>query len=227
MEILILNDVLDSSSVGRRRRTSLGNYCLEEELYDPWRCLRTTERDYTYFSPVHRNYSRIDFFLTDKYTLQKVTRADIHNITWPDHAPITIELLDTAKTNFTPLWRNNTYLLSQPQIQKEVNKQLEEYFTFNEQPGIHPTTVWCSHRAFSRGSLIQITAREKKKKTQLISLLHERIADLENKHNDHSLLKQLNSCREELRQTLKTDYDLYFKRLKLSYYSQNKRQGNY
>lgn len=69
-----------------------------------------------------------------------MTRADIHNITWSDHAPITIELVDTIKTNFTPLWRNNTYLLSQPQIQKEVNKKLEDYFEINEHPGTHPTT---------------------------------------------------------------------------------------
>lgn len=143
-----------------------------------------------------------------------MVRADIHNITWSDHAPITIDIVDTNKTNFAPLWHNNTYFLSQPQIKEEIQTKLEEYFLFNEHLGTHPLTVWCAHKAFSRGTLIQIAAREKRKKTQVISQLHKRISDLETKHKqaaDHSLLQQLNSSREDLRQKLQNDYDIYFK----------------
>lgn len=65
---MIMNMELDVSSVAFRRRPSLGSLCHEERLFDPWRCLRTTKRDYTFYLAVHDSYSRIDFSLTDMYT---------------------------------------------------------------------------------------------------------------------------------------------------------------
>lgn len=105
----------------------MGPLCLEERLFDPWRCLRTTERDYTYYLTVHNSYFRIDFFLTDMYTLQKVGKADIHSIMWSDHAPLTIDVVDT-KISHKPLWCNNTFLLSHPKIKYEIEGKIDEYF---------------------------------------------------------------------------------------------------
>lgn len=68
------------------------------------------------------------FFLTDMYTLQNVQAADIHNITWSDHAPLTIEVVDASKTSHKPLWRNNTFLLSHPKLRDEVEEKLKEFF---------------------------------------------------------------------------------------------------
>lgn len=115
-----MNTELDVSSVASRRRPALGSLCHEEKLYDPWRCLKTTERDYTFYSAVHNSYSRIDFFLTDMYTLQNVRYADIHNITWSNHAPVTIEIVDANKTSHRPLWCNNTFILSHPKLRDEM-----------------------------------------------------------------------------------------------------------
>lgn len=47
---VILNDDLDSSSVVQRRRPTLGPLCTKERRFDPWRCLRTTKRDFRFFS---------------------------------------------------------------------------------------------------------------------------------------------------------------------------------
>lgn len=220
---MVLNDVLDSSSVSRRRRPTLGSLCLEEKLFNPWRCLRTTERDYTHYSMVH-SYSRIDFFLTHVYTLQTIGKADIHNITWSDHAPVTIEVVDTSTVSHKPLWRNNTFLLLQPELRDEIEGKIQEYFALGD---CSPTTVWCAHKAVIRGTLIQIASREKKKNEKT---LQKSIADLEAQHkipNSSSslVLNRLNSCHEELRQELRAEYDMYFKRLKLSYYAQNNRAG--
>lgn len=175
-----LNDDLDSS-VARRRRPTLGSLCLEERLFDPWRCLRTIERDYTCYSMVHNIYSRIDFFLTDVYTLQNVCKADIHNITWSDHAPVTIEVADTSTISNKPLWRNNTFLASKPKIRDEIKEKIQEYFQINDTGECSPMTVWCAHKAFTRRTLLQNASMEKKKKLQRLTKLHKSIAELNKK----------------------------------------------
>lgn len=63
-----------------------------------------------------------------------------------------------------------------------------------------------------------------------ISQLNDTIADLELKHKNpitktNEVLSRLTSCREELRQELRADYETYFKKLKLTYYSQSNRSG--
>lgn len=88
--------------------------------------------------------------------------------------------------------------------------------------------TWCAQKTFARGTIIQIASREKKKKAQLMTQLHNTIADLEALHKTSTsadILKHLTSCHEELRQELRADYDTYFKRMKLSFYSQNNRAG--
>lgn len=180
---------MDSSSVGQR---SLVPYCLTQDLNDPWRCLHTTERDYTNFSLVHKSYSRIDFFLTDKYTLQKVTKATIHNITWSDHAPITVNIEDMLKVHHAPLWHNNTYLLSNPQIKEEIQNKLEKYFMFNNTTDCNPSTVWCAYKALSRGALIQIATRERKKKKH--NVYHNYPIALLNWSPNINLLKLTTTC---------------------------------
>lgn len=122
------------------------------------------ERDYRHFSAVHNSYSRIDFFLTDMYTLQKVQAADIHNITWSDHAPMTIEVVDDSKSSQKLLWRNNTFLLSHPKIKDEIAEKITEFFKHNDNGECSPMTIWCAHKTFARGVLIQIASRERKNK---------------------------------------------------------------
>lgn len=97
------------------------------------------------------------------YTLQNVAAAEVHNITWSDHAPVTIEIVNTSKHSHRPLWRNNTFLLSHPSIRDEIEEKLKEYFQFNDNEACSPEMIWCAHKAFARGPIIQIASREKKK----------------------------------------------------------------
>lgn len=83
---------IDMTSRNPARKSGLKQLLLQEDLHDPWRYHNTSERDYTFFSTPHNIYSRIDCFLTDKILLQIVVRAHIYNITWSDHAPISLEI---------------------------------------------------------------------------------------------------------------------------------------
>ena len=157
-----LDPDMDTSRKGKTPRKGLADIFLIEDLYDPWRCLHTTEKDFTFFSNVHKSYSRLDYFITDKNLLPKIVDAKIHNLTWSDHAPITIEIDSNQICPNNYLWRNNTFILAQGKHQSVMKESIEEFFVMNDNSSVNDATLWCSHKAYVRGLLIQLTAREKK-----------------------------------------------------------------
>lgn len=79
--IAIVDSALSSSTRG-----NLQAFLHKTDLYNVWRCLNLNESDYTFFSTI------IDLFVADLPTLNKISEARIHSITWLDHAPISIVL---------------------------------------------------------------------------------------------------------------------------------------
>lgn len=69
------------------------------QLVDVWRMQHNNLRDYTFYSPVHGTYSQIDFFLVELRLLEAVTDAGIGNITFSDHAPVSLQMKIGAPPN--------------------------------------------------------------------------------------------------------------------------------
>ena len=67
-------------------------------LIDIWRLDNPEKQHYSYYSPNHKSYSRIDYFLTNKSLTPRLTNPARHGITISDHAPISI----TFQTNIPP-----------------------------------------------------------------------------------------------------------------------------
>lgn len=67
-------------------------------------------RDYSFFSPVHISYSRIDFILLDSKLISSVMTTQYHNILVSDHAPMSLDIrFNNSKGECT--WRfDNTML---------------------------------------------------------------------------------------------------------------------
>lgn len=64
---VIVDGQLDSISSVRSQSHYFRDLLIKEELYDVWRCLNANEKSFTYYSPRHNSYSRIDLFLADRY----------------------------------------------------------------------------------------------------------------------------------------------------------------
>ncbi len=62
-------------------------------LIDSWRVLHPSDHDFSFYSSVHKTYSRIDFFLIDSRLLQHVVSTEYHNRLLSDHAPVYSRLL--------------------------------------------------------------------------------------------------------------------------------------
>lgn len=80
----ISDALVDSTSKGIRPPLQLGSWFTKWQLFDVWHCYHASERDYTFYSPVHKSFSRIDMFMVDRQSLQKVDKCDIGTITWSD-----------------------------------------------------------------------------------------------------------------------------------------------
>lgn len=171
-----LSPAVDTSSGTLSLRTSLHKRITrvlhEARLIDVWRLLHEGERDYTFFSPPHKTYSRIDFFLLPHSQLEAVGTADIGNITWSDHVPITLRYsLSMTKAKF---WRLNESLLQNPTVLTDVTKELNQYFLANDIDNCDPGILWEAHKSVIRGVLIKHGAHFKmEREKQLLLLLKE------------------------------------------------------
>lgn len=122
---------MDSSSSPKLFASPLTSFLADNDLYDVWRCCHATERDYTYLSPRHNTYSRIDQFLSDKWLLQNVQESQIHTIAWSDHAPVSLKLINNNSKSNSFMWRVNNSILQHPKHAQYLSQKLTEYFLTN------------------------------------------------------------------------------------------------
>lgn len=212
---LVADVQMDTTSAAKRRNSPLGKLLTSFDLHDAWRCHHGSEKDYTYFSPHHKSYSRIDMFLADKWLLQNVSTSTIHPMTWSDHNPISV-------------WINDISILQHPTYSSEIADHLKEYFELNDESVADPTMVWNAHKAVIRGIIIKLSSICKKKRTQQIDSLTSQIAKLETEHKTNpnpNLLEQLLTLRQELRSLLLYSYEYMQRKIKATSYSTSNKAG--
>lgn len=103
----------------------------KNQLVDIWRVMNGKTRDYTFYSPVHRTYSRIDYILVDHRLLDRIVGSKIGIITISDHAPIEMEMQIYRAQGRQSLWRINEDLLQNEDISKK-NRERARILFFNK-----------------------------------------------------------------------------------------------
>lgn len=119
-----LNMVLDPGLDTTSGKTSISFRALKylkqllrtQHLVDSWRVLHNEVKDYSYYSKVHKMYSRIDVFMVDQFYLENVRNCTIEAITISDHAPITLTLSPIKAGYIERTWRLNESLLDNKRI---------------------------------------------------------------------------------------------------------------
>ena len=92
----VINPLLDKSSnkMATKSKTSecTKSFLKACAMADPWQSLFPTKREYSFFSPVHHTFSRIDYFFLDKTLLPWVQSCTYNSIVISDHAPLRLKL---------------------------------------------------------------------------------------------------------------------------------------
>lgn len=219
---------MDTSVLRRRNQPSLQHLLHRNDLFDVWRCHHPSDREYTHHSVVHNSYSRIDLFLSDKFLLQRAADTEITPITWSDHAPICMTLSLSKTVPSQKPWRVRADILKSPKNVESLRDSLTEFFQNNLGSVSESATLWCAHKAFSRGLLIQLTHRANRRRTQHLDTLTVEIKKLEtqNQNNPSRDLKQkLMILRQELRSHLLDTYDRNLKKLRAKHFVTNNKAG--
>lgn len=146
---------------------------------DACRVCHPRKRDYTFYSPVHKSFSRIDYILIEHQLIQNLKTAEIKAITLSDHAPVKIQLEICGDARTGTNWKLNDSLIQDPDTAKRVEQKLRTYFEINDTKEISKATLWEAHKAYIRGILISIGARKNKKGGKKTSLLYKEIQELE------------------------------------------------
>lgn len=108
---------------------------------DVWRLQHPTDRDYSFFSHVHKSYTRIDLFLIDAKLIPGVLQSKYHSILISDHAPLTM-LVQLALPQSHYAWRFNPSLLSEKTFHDQMKTRLTEFMDTNDTGDVSDSTLW-------------------------------------------------------------------------------------
>lgn len=188
-----------------RKSLKLAEFCTDLDLYDAWRVLHPTGRDYSFFSKPHQSFSRIDLFFSSRTLLDRINDCSIGSQTISDHSLISI-IVSPPYINPSHIhWRLKPTLLNNPHFVDYINRELKQFISENKSPEISPTILWETAKAYLRGAIISYTSAQKKKALQTQLELEQKIKELEGKFKSSpSKLteKQLDATRSALNQLL-------------------------
>ena len=168
----VLSPLLDRS-ISKRASLSKSAYSIQlliktYGVTDVWRFRNPTTRAYSYFSPVHKTYSRIDYFFLDKRILHLTKECDYGAMVISDHDPLTMKLyIPNTQSTYRP-WRFNPLLLSEDEFTEFISSEIKMFLDINQTPGMLPSTVWESLKAYLRGQIICYCANKKRASTERI-----------------------------------------------------------
>ena len=179
----VLDVYLDRSSTKKPPRNAssefLNTYINNTNILDIWRMMNPSGRDYSFYSPVHNSYSRIDYFLVDAKLAPFVVDARYHSIVISDHSPLSFSVcldhLDKPHTS----WRLNPHLLTDKRFCDYLKDQISLYFEMNDIPETSPSTLWEAFKAYFRGSIISFEASRRKENMSKLKDLEGQIKALD------------------------------------------------
>lgn len=219
----VLNKSKDSTSTKTykdKKSKDLKKFIRETNLFDVWRELYPSDRDYTHYSAAHKVHSRIDFFLMNITDRHRVVDCSIGIADISDHNTInlTINLNNNIKKT---LWKMNVTILNNEKYVKEIQKEIQDCILVNKDDNIKPTIIWDTVKAVMRGQLISRMAHINKMKRLTQADLEKQLKDQEKRqHYDKSetLARDIKNTRKKLSDLAKDEIEKKLKYLKQTFY---------
>lgn len=188
--------------------TTLNSLMKGYNLVDIWRLLNPSKKDFSFFSSVHKTYSRIDFFLLDFNLISSVSGSSYHNIVISDHSPVSLDLqLNHEEVKYS--WRLNNSLLKDKKFCKYITEKISFYLNTNDRGDVNDSTLWETLKAVIRGDIISYETSERKRTKKRLADIQERLTELENSYKvsntNTELLNEIVALRYEYNDLLSKD----------------------
>lgn len=131
-------------------------------ILDTWRSLNPTGRAYSFFSPVHGTYSRIDYIFLDSKLIPLIKDITYHPILVSDHGPVSVDLdLATLANARRRNWRFDPTLLKEDFFLKKFEEHILTYIQENDNGEVNDMILWEGLKAVIRGQVISFTAAKR------------------------------------------------------------------
>lgn len=177
---LVLDPIIDRSSqktfnISKSAKT-IQRFMNTYKLLDPFRVLNPSLKKYSYFSPVHHSFSRIDFFLIDYANITNIKHCDYEAIVLSDHSPVSFHL--AMGYNITiKKWRFNNSLVSDDKIIEGLHNQIQIFLQTNDSPEISRSTLWETFKAYLRGQIISLSSLKNKRRREKESKITQELVE--------------------------------------------------
>lgn len=148
---------------------SIKQFMSDMGLGDSWRLQHPDIKAFSFYSPVHHSYSRIDYFLTSNSIISNISESKIHPIIISDHAPVTIKLNIITRHKPIPRWRFNTSLLQDQDFDSYFKREWACFLEINDSPETSPSLLWETGKAVLRGKIISYSVYKKKERERTSS----------------------------------------------------------
>ena len=183
----VLHQSLDRSSTRITTLTKsarcINSFLQAYGIIDPWRHMYPTAKQFSFFSPVHQTYTRIDYFLIDQKLLPMIKHVDYSSIVISDHSPVILKLCFPENVLPQRSWRFNSRLLADEKFVDFINTHLDVFLEANVSPDISHCTLWEAMKAYVRGQVISYSASENKYRNRRASELMDRIKVVDQLHS--------------------------------------------
>lgn len=170
--IVDLNSAMDlvwdkSNNSGRQQtathaKTKVYDLITKLGLVNVWQSKNSSWRDYTYYSPKHMFFSRIDYFLVDTLSIDMVSSCVIGPVRWTDQAWLECRIDPSEKKGLHKRWSFDNTILLTDFWRQEIAKEIEEYFLKNDSDQVSLSMLWDAVKAMVRGKAISVASAMRK-----------------------------------------------------------------
>ena len=190
------------------------------DLVDIWRLQHPLERLYSFFSPVHGTFTRIDHFLVDSKLVSHTLSSTYHSILVSDHAPLSIQInfnLHTPSYN----WKFNPSLNSDKAFHEFISAKISEFLLTNDNGAVSDSILWESFKVVLRGFIISYQSSIKRSRLRRLAVIEAELAALEDTYRntkDEGTLSAILKIKYDHNQMLGEQVGNYIRKLKQKHF---------
>lgn len=199
------------------------------QLIDAWRISHLKDRDYTFFSQVHKSFSRLDYILIEHQLVPFLKVAEIKAITLSDHAPVKIQVEIAGADRSRINWKLNDSLMQYPDVVEKIEQELKSYFKINDTEEISRPTLWEAYKTYIRGIWIVMGTRKKKERGENLTRLYREIQETEQSTRPRGLpeKRELIKKRRDLNELLEKERKCAFDTINRDVYREGNKPGKW
>ena len=135
---------------------------------------------YTFFSPQHGTFSKIDHMLGHKSNLYRFKGIETISSIFSDHDGIKLDLnFKRNPQKYSNTWKLNYLLLNDSTTMEEIKTEIKRFMEANNNEDKSFHNLWDTAKAVIRGKFIAISTHKRKTKRRQMDLLTSCLRELE------------------------------------------------